>query len=36
MGREEIILRGSPKRLAPPAITAEPLRRDDGEVVTPE
>jgi hypothetical protein len=25
-----VILRGSPKRLAPPATTAKPLRRDDG------
>jgi hypothetical protein len=28
--RDDTILRGSPKRLAPLATTAEPLRGDDG------
>jgi hypothetical protein len=31
--RRTLILRGSPKRLAPPATTAKPLRGDDGGAV---
>jgi hypothetical protein len=30
--RRKLILRGSPKRVAPTAKTAKPLRRDDGRI----